>query len=120
MSPLIPKAVSGLAALALAVDTIPTNLPDAIGRLSLDGALVIAVGVLWRAIGKAQVDNDARIAAKEVRIAEKDAQIIAMTSKVTEVMTLVLESVKEFRGELKEVISDLRDEINPRHRPDPR
>jgi len=68
---------------------------DSAGRLTLDAALVIAVGVLWRAMSAILVTKDAKIA-------EKDAQIVAMATKVTETMVLVMEAVRELRATVAE------------------
>lgn len=75
---------------------MPTGGPvDAVGRLTLDGVLVVGVIALWKALSA------------------KDAQLIAMTAKVTEVMTQVLDSNKELRGvvnELRDVVTEFRDD----------
>ncbi len=70
----------------------PLPAVDALGRLSLDAALVAAVVALWRALGT-----------KDVRIAEKDAQIVAMATKITDAMVTGMEAIKELRGELRGV-----------------
>ncbi len=83
------KAVIAFATSSLLLaQTIPTGAGslDSIGRVSLDAALIIAVGVLWRKIDE-----------KDAQLGKKDDQLIAMTSKVTEVMTSVMEAVKENR-----------------------
>ncbi len=89
------KAVIALSTGGLIIAQLPAvPLPavDAIGRISLDAALVAAVIALWRAVGQ-----------KDIRIAEKDAQIIAMATKVTETMVSVLDAVKELRGAVNDL-----------------
>lgn len=76
---------------------------DTVGRLSLDAALIIAVGVLWKAIKDARSSEELRMAEKDKRIAEKDAQLMAMTTKVTEVMVMVIETNKELRQSNDEI-----------------
>lgn len=93
MNPLPFKAVFSLAVANLMFQAAP--IPgsfDAAGRLTLDAALVVAVGVLWRALGS-----------KDQRIAEKDGQVVAMATKATETMALVMEAVKELRGSVNEL-----------------
>ncbi len=96
--------ILGASGLALAQVQIPQAGPlDSVGRLTLDGALIIAVGVLWKAMKDARASEETRIAEKDKRIAEKDAQLIAMTTKVTEVMVMVIETNKELRQSNDEI-----------------
>jgi len=76
------------AGLALAQIPVPPGPLDSVGRLTLDGALIIAVGVLWRALSS-------MTAAKDARIAEKDAHIVTMTAEMMKTMTMVIETNKE-------------------------
>lgn len=70
------KAVISCATVALLADASLPSSVDAAGRLTLDAALIIAVGVLWRAV------------------AAKDKQVSEMLVKVTETMTSVRDAVK--------------------------
>jgi hypothetical protein len=91
---IIAIATSGIL-LAQANPALPTGSLDSVGRLTLDGALIVAVGVLWRALGD-----------KDRRIEQKDQQVIEMATKVTETMTAVLAAVSELRW----AVNDLRQE----------
>ncbi len=106
------KAIIGLTGLSLTLAQVAPITPNAttvdmLGRLTLDGALGIAVVWLARTflatIASHKVEITALMAAKDARIAEKDAQLVAMASKVTETMALVLEAVRELRTSVNEV-----------------
>jgi hypothetical protein len=90
------KAICGLSITALFVQAAaPATEIGAVGsieRLTLLGALVIAVGVLWRAL------------------AEKDKQLISMTGEVTKILTLVMEAAKELRVAVDELRNDFNDD----------
>lgn len=64
---------------------VPSSAFDAAGRMTLDGALILAVIVLWRALTK------------------KDDQVIAMSQQTAQTMALVLEAVKELRGTIADL-----------------
>ncbi len=83
----------------LAQATLPAGAGpyDQIGRLSLDGALILAVGVLWKFMITLMDRSDKLVALKDAHINSQGEQIVAMATKTTEVMTLVMESVKESR-----------------------
>ncbi len=100
----------GTSALLLA-QTLPpvAGSLDNIGRLSLDGALIIAVGVLWRFVVALMADHDKKIAEKDSQLSRKDDQLISMTTKVTEVMTSVMKAVEESRKSSDELISRVDD-----------
>lgn len=80
MNALHPKVITILASLAVATEMAPLPTADTIGRLTLDGALICAVGVLWRALTR------------------KDDQVVEMARKVTETMALVTTAVTELRS----------------------
>ena len=82
---------------------------DSVGRVSLDAALIIAVGVLWRFIGVLRSENDRKIAEKDAQLSKKDDQLIEMTKTVTQVMTAVMKAVEESRKSSDELISRVDD-----------
>ncbi len=91
------KSVLFLSSTGLAfAQLVPTGPLDSIGRLTLDGALVIAVGVLWKALAT-------MTATKDARIAEKDTHIITMTAEMTKIMTMVIETNQELRRSNDEI-----------------
>lgn len=67
-----------------------------IERLTLSGALMIAVWVLWSS------NNKERVEYRKI-IAEKDAAILSMATEVTKVMTSVMDAVKESRKASEEL-----------------
>ena len=77
-----PKLITLTSAMLLFQTSIPpwTDVISPVERLTLIGALVVAVRVLW-------VSNS-----------RKDEQLVAMAAKVTETMALVLVAVQELRG----------------------
>lgn len=88
----------------LAAQVVPVaGSLDSVGRLSLDGALIIAVGVLWRFVVSLMAASDAKVAEKDAQLAKKDDLIVAMTTRVTEVMVEVMAAVKEARKSSDEI-----------------
>ncbi len=62
-----------------------TSITHTVTELTLTGALIVAIRVLWASNQK------------------KDDQILSMATKVTETMALVMEAVKELRVTTDEV-----------------
>lgn len=84
------KSVMVLGTLGLALQQFD---PQVVGKLTLDVALVVAVGVLWRALSAKDKQKDDQLAVKDSQIKQKDDQIVAMVTKVTETMVVVTNSV---------------------------
>lgn len=82
---MIPNLVPTIASVLLLLQIATPSAGDAssithiVSELSLTGALIVAVKVLWSSNQK------------------KDDQILGMATKVTETMALVMEAVKELR-----------------------
>lgn len=92
---MIPNFIPLFAGLLLLLQTAPTPLGDAtsithtVTELTLTGALIIAVKVLWESNKK------------------KDEQVLTMATRVTETMALVMRAVEELRVTTNELGSGL-------------
>jgi type VI protein secretion system component VasK len=98
------KAVMAIGSLALVAQITPvgpTPVIDVVGKVTLDVALVVAVGVLWRAVAAKDVTIAEMTKAKDAVVAEKDKAMIEMVAKVTEAMTLNNRALGEIREMLR-------------------
>lgn len=68
-----------ISSVAMLLQNLPVATPvlDSVSKLTLDGALVLALVALWKAYNK------------------KDDQVVAMATKVTETMTLVTAAIEK-------------------------
>lgn len=97
---LMPTTMPVLAIMTLASASLLFQLAPVTGGdfssykdLGLTGALIVAVGVLWRQTGK-----------KDDKLDAKDAMIVEMVKTVTAALVTAAESNKELRAIIKESV----------------
>lgn len=130
------KAVVGLSSVGLllfqSLPTLPVvSGPDPLssfGRLSLDGCLIVAVGVLWKAqvallkqkdemLLALQTQKDVALDKKDMALKEKDAQLMALVDRMSAAMAGMAEGRREIRDDftgLRELLTDLSERLPAR------
>jgi phosphoglycolate phosphatase-like HAD superfamily hydrolase len=115
------KAVMAIASLSLVAQVSPlTGVPgvDAATRWTLDGALVVAVGCLVKAVVALFKINAADRAEAAVIARAKDEQVLSMVTKVTEALAVnsqAWQAANTTIGSNRAAIDELRQEFREEH-----